>query len=233
MTNKKKRRPKQSGSFKSMSAARKEIELMRDWAECNTELEFIVPLEGGSIKYSGRIVDTSGERIATFHFVSHSGMQAIMLPQTFGKCRVEKFANLHNGLHVESQRKGSMGFSLVESLIEKKPNANLANVVEKLRIWEKLQLELHVFLNRGDHAISFLGQICELSSGIFSFAGPQTPAQLLLNLNKFQHMGIKTEDDKSSVILINHRTQESCLVSDAATQPADVFARFEMSSIVH
>ena len=226
---------KLKSSFKGLSAVKKEVALLREWSERNAEVEFLLPLAGGSIKYSGRIVDTTiGDgKIANFHFVSSSGVQAILMPQTFGKSSVERIEHIHNGVYVEGKKDGR-AFSIVESLFEKKPNANLATIIEKLRTWERLQSDLHVLVNRGGHAISFLGQARELTSGIFSFTRPPAPAQLMIRLEEYKHMSVKADGDKSSVVLIDPRTEEMCVISDAATQPETLFQRFsDVSSMIH
>ena len=156
------------------------------------------------------------------------------MPQTFGKTRIEKIANVHNGVYVEGKAKDAQAFSIVESLFEKKPHSNFAAIVEKLRTWERLQLDLHVLLNRGGHAISFLGQVRELAAGIFSFARPPAPAQLLIRLDEYRHMTLKVEGDKISVILIDPPGEEMFMISDAATHPETVFDRFIIgSSTIH
>jgi hypothetical protein len=216
-------------AFKPLSAVKKEVELLRDWANRDAKVEFIVPLAGGSIKYSGRIVDTTvgDANIPMFLFICpSSGMQATLMPQTFGKTRVEKIANAHNGVYVEGKAKDAQAFSIVESLWEKKPNSNFAAIVERLRTWERLQLDLHVLLNRGGHAISFLGQVREMAAGIFSFARPPAPAQLLIRLDEYQYMTLKVEGDRTSVTLIDPPSEEMFLISDVATQPETVFDRF-------
>ena len=223
-------------SFKSVSAVKKEVELLRDFGMRHCEVEFILPLDGGSVKYEGRIIDTTSDdgMIPTFQFISQSGMQASLLPQTFSKSRIEKFPDMHNGVYVEGKTKGSLAFSIVEVLFSKKPHAKLPSVLEKLRAWERLQLDLHVVLSQGCHAISFLGQTRELSSGVFSFTKAPAPAQLMLRVEDYRHMNIKVEGDKSDITLVDPRTGEWCLITDAATRPETVFQRFaDLSSTIH
>jgi|ERR1039458_1917409 hypothetical protein len=223
-------------AFKPLSSVKKEVGLLRDWANRNAEVEFIVPLAGGSIKYFGRIVDTTvgDANIPMFHFISpSSGMQATLMPQTFGKTRIEKVANVHNGVYVEGKAKDAQAFWIVESLFGKKPPSDFAAIVEKLRTWERLQLDLHVLLNRGGHAISFLGQVRELAAGIFSFVRPPDPVQLLIRLDEYSYMTLNVESDKTSVTLIDPPSEEMFLISDVATQPETVFDRFIGSPTIH
>jgi hypothetical protein len=223
-------------SFKTLSAVKKEVEQLRDWAQRDVEVEFVLPLAGGSIKYLGRIIDTtfSDEIVAGFDFISPSGVHASLLPQGFGKCSIEKIEGTHNGIYVEGKTKGSQGFSIVESLFDKKPHIKLPSVLEKLRTWERLQLDLHVFLNRGGHAISLLGQVRELSSGLFSFKTEGVPAQLMIRVDKYRSMTLKSDGEKSSVTLIDPFSEDMCVISDAATQPETLFKRYvDISSAVH
>ncbi len=140
---------------------------------------------------------------------------------------------MHNGVYVEGRTK-SLGFSIVEVLFRKKPHAKLPTVLEKLRTWERLQLDLHVVLSQGCHAVSFLGQARELSSGVFSFTKAPVPVQLMIRVEDYKYMNVKVEGEKSDLTLIDPRTGEWCLVSDAATRPETVFQRFvDLSSTVH
>ena len=223
-------------SFRSVSAVKKEVELLRDFATRHCEVEFILPMDGGSVRYEGRIIDTTLDdgTIPSFQFTSQSGMQAMLMPQTFPKSSIEKVADMHNGVYVEGKTKGSLGFSIVEVLFGKKPHAKLPSVLEKLRAWERLQLDLHVVLSQGCHAVSFLGQTRELSSGVFSFTKAPAPTQLMIRVEDYKHMNIKVEGDKSDITLIDPRTGEWCLISDAATRPETVFQRFvDISSTVN
>jgi hypothetical protein len=229
------KRRKAKGSFRSPSAVKREIQALRDWAMRNVEVEFIIPLAGGSITHLGRIIETSSDGgIADFHFASRSGMRAMLVPQLFPKSQVDNVGGLQNGLYVEGKRNGEHGFTVREYLFERKPNPNLESVLEKLRTWARLQLDLHVFLSEGAHAISFLGQARELSSGMFSFARPSAAAQLIIRVEEYKYMKLKSEDDKSHITLIDPRTEELCVVSDTATQPEALFRRFaEVSSTIH
>ena len=101
----------------------------------------------------------------------------MVTPQMFPKSSIEKVADMHNGVYVEGRTKGSLGFSIVEVLFGKKPHAKLPTVLEELRTWERLQLDLHVVLSQDCHAVSFLGQVRELSSAVFSFTKAPVPVQ--------------------------------------------------------
>lgn len=231
-----KRKQKNQGSFRSVRAVKKEIELLRDFATRHCEVGFILPMDGGSVKYEGRIIDTTLDdgTIPSFHFISQSGMQAMLTPQMFPKSSVEKVADMHNGVYVKGKTKGSLGFSIVEVLFAKEPHAKLPSILEKLRTWERLQLDLHVVLRQGCHAISFLGRARELSSGVFSFAKPPTAAQLMLRVEDYKYMNIKVEGEKSDITLFDPRTGEWCLISDVATRPDTLFQRFvNVSSTIH
>ena len=193
-------------------------------------------MAGGSVKYAGRIIDTTfGDgTIPSFQFISRSGMQAMLTPQMFPKSSIEQVAGMHNGVYVEGKTKRSQEFSIVEFLFDKKPHVKLPSVLEKLRTWERLQLDLHVVLNQGCHAISFLGQARELSSGVFSFSRAPSPAQLMLKVDVYKYMDIMVEGERSDITLIDPRTEEWCLISDAATRPETVFQRFvDVSSTIH
>jgi hypothetical protein len=114
----------------------------------------------------------------------------------------------------------------VESLFEKKPHTKLLTVLEQLRAWERLQLDLHVLLSQGCHAVSFLGQTRELSSGIFSFTKALASAQLMIRIQDYKQMNIEVERDRSDITLIAPGTGEFCLISDTATRPETVFKGF-------
>jgi hypothetical protein len=229
-------RRKSKSSLRSLSAIKGELEQLRDWAKRGAEVEFIVLSDGFSMEYAGRImgIGLHDGKMPTFHFISQSGMHVRLVPRMFPKSSIEKIPGIHNGIYVEGKKRGSQGFSIVESFFGNKPNAELPRILEKLRTWEKLQLDLHVVLNRGCHAISFRGQGREMSPEIFSFTTSRAPAQLMVKPGDYKFMDMSADGDKSAITLIDPGTGESCLISDAATKPEAVFQKFiDLSPSVH
>jgi hypothetical protein len=74
------------------------------------QVEFILPLDGGSVRYEGRVIDTTLDdgTIPSFQFISQSGIQVMLTPQMFPKSSIEKVADIHNGVYVEGKTKGSL-----------------------------------------------------------------------------------------------------------------------------
>jgi hypothetical protein len=233
MKSPKRRRPK--SSIGTPASVKHEIEQLRDWANRGVELEFIIPLAGSPITFLGRIFETSSHgEIRAFHFTSRSGMQARLVPQMFPQSQVEKVENFSNTLCVQSKTTDEPAFVIREFLFEKKPNPKLARVLEKLRSWARSELDLHVFLNQGAYAISFLGHARELFSGMFSFVNPTATLQLIIRVEAYKCMEFKSEGDESHIMLIDSRTEQSCMISDIAMPPETLFKRFsELSSTIH
>jgi len=120
MKKRKKSTRKPKGSFKSVFAVKEEVDQLREWATRHCEVEFVLPMDGGSVKFEGRIIDTTLDdaTIPSFQFISQSGMQAMVTPQMFPKSSVEKVADMHNGVYVEGRTKGSQGFSGLVPIFE-------------------------------------------------------------------------------------------------------------------
>jgi hypothetical protein len=75
-------------------------------------------------------------------------------------------------------------------------------------------------------ASPFWGQVRELSSGVFSFARQGVPAQLIIRVEEYKYMKLSSEGEETHITLIDPRTEEYCLVSDAATKPETLFKGF-------
>jgi hypothetical protein len=198
------------------------------------DLEFIVQIAGSSITHLGRIREIAAKDWGSdFVFESDSGVRALLIPRFFPKSQVEKAGPLGPGLHVEGKTRGEVGFGMREHRIEQKPNPKLEPVLEKLRTWARLQLDLHVLLSHGHHAMSLLAKVHEVSSDVFSFGKAPTPSQLIVRIAEYKHIDIASLGEKSSIILIDSQNQEICVVTDAATGPETVFEKFVSSSMVH
>jgi hypothetical protein len=102
-------RRRSKSAFTSLSAVKKEIELLRDFATRCCQVEFTLPMDGGSVKYEGTIIDTTLDdgTLPSFEFISQSGMQAMLMPETFPKSSIKKAVDMHDGVYVEGKTKNS------------------------------------------------------------------------------------------------------------------------------
>ena len=223
-----------TSSVRAKSAVKREVEQLRDWADRSVELEFIVQIAGGSIIHIGRVPEMPAKDWGSdFVFESDTGLRALLIPRFFPKSQLEKDGPLGPGLCVEGKTRGEMGFAIREHRIEQKPHPKLGSVLEKLRTWARLQLDVNVLLSHGHDAMSLLAQVHEVSSGVFSFGKAPTPFQLIIRAAEYAYMSVVSEGEKSSIILIDPHAQEVCVVSDAATRPETVFEKFVARSTVH
>jgi hypothetical protein len=161
-------------------------------------------------------------------------LRVLLFVELWHKSQIEDKGGVYRSLHVQQWPEKTFGFCIRESLIPKKKNLDLAKAENQIRAWERLRVKLSVIVAHGYHATCFLGLAIETHPGMFSFMQIGQTLQIIIRVQDYPYVEVKTEGDTTSIVLVNASTRESLKVSDSTERPEEIFKRFAAATpLIH
>ncbi len=218
---------------RKQSLIERDVQLLRNWAKRDAEVELIVPNGGVALAYVGHIVEVSiSDDFDDFMFLSSaSKLRVLLYPWSWRQSKIEKTGGVYVSIYISEGGRSSTHVCIRETLIKRKPNQNLSKALAQLKSWAQSNTKLLILFGSGPHWLAFFGNANAISDAQFSLSEEKSAQlQLLVTVSDFEYIDVKQEGERAFVTLAHADSEWTCSIATAPTRIQDLFKQVPLRS---